>query len=362
MIEKLTSNLNYPILIGESLSFGDLIKDIGIGQKLMLVVDETTNKLFADQFLAAINNSFSTLQINKVVIKEGETNKNWQNLQLIIDSLIANNHDRNTTIVALGGGIVGDIAGFAAACFLRGVRLIQIPTTLLSQVDSSVGGKTGINHTMGKNLIGSFYQPQAVFIDINFLKHLPKRQLSAGLAEVLKYGLIADKPFYDWLVVNSEKLINCDTDAIIYAIKKSCQTKADIVAADTYEQSSRALLNFGHTFGHAIETATGYNQYLHGEAVAIGMLMAIATSKILYSADIKPQVEEQLQKLYKEWGLPTKCSAGLTVDDYLKYFKNDKKVIDNSSRFILLKIIGQAYIETIDIQEDSFKNLIEQWI
>ena len=359
-MQRLTNNLNYPILIGEKLNFSDLIKDIAIGQKLMLVVDATTDKLFAKQFLDAIKTSF--VQANKVVIKQGEINKNWQNLQLIIDSLVANNHDRNTTIIALGGGIVGDIAGFAASCFLRGVRLIQIPTTLLSQVDSSVGGKTGINHTQGKNLIGSFYQPQAVFIDIDFLKHLPKRQLSAGLAEVLKYGLIADKTFYDWLVANSDKLINCETDAIIYAIKKSCQTKANIVAADTYEQSSRALLNFGHTFGHAIETATGYKQYLHGEAVAIGMLMAIAASKILYAAEISPQADEQLQQLYKKWQLPTKCNAKLTVADYLKYFKNDKKVIDNNSRFILLKTIGQAYIETIDIRQNSFKTIIRQWI
>ena len=268
---------SYPIYIGAGLlGRVGLILPLLRTPRIALVSNTTVAPLYMDVLVKALEKE--GVGVTPIILADGEAHKNWQSLNLIYDALLASRCDRGTTILALGGGVIGDLAGFAAATYQRGVPFVQVPTTLLAQVDSSVGGKTGINHPRGKNMVGAFWQPKLVLADTGTLQTLPDRELSAGLAEVIKYGLIRDLPFLDWLEANMDKLLARDGEALAYAIERSCANKAEVVAADELEtarEGGRALLNLGHTFGHAIETGMGYGEWLHGEAVAAGTMMAV---------------------------------------------------------------------------------------
>ncbi len=330
---------SYPIYIGEQLlNDPTLISPYILGQQVLIVTNTTVAPLYLEQ----TRKLFSAYQCDFVILPDGEQHKNLTVLNNIYDALLKNNHDRDTTLVALGGGVVGDITGFAAATYQRGVHFIQIPTTLLSQVDSSVGGKTGVNHSLGKNMVGSFHQPKCVITDITTLNTLANRELSSGIAEVIKYGLLGDLAFTDWLEENSSAMLARQSDALVYAIKRSCENKALIVAADEREQGKRALLNLGHTFGHAIETGVGYGQWLHGEAVATGMLMAADLSHRigwLNQSDIA-----RIKRLLLNAQLPTEPPATLTESTFLALMKRDKKVKHGKIRLVLLKKIGDAML------------------
>uniref|UniRef100_UPI00061813AA 3-dehydroquinate synthase n=1 Tax=Chromobacterium vaccinii TaxID=1108595 RepID=UPI00061813AA len=278
-----------------------------------------------------------------VVLPDGERHKDWQTLNLIFDALLSGNAERKTTLIALGGGVIGDMTGFAAACYQRGAPFIQIPTTLLAQVDSSVGGKTAINHPQGKNMIGAFYQPKAVIADMDLLATLPDRELSAGLAEVIKYGLLGDAGFLAWLEANMAKLRARDGEALQYAVKRSCEMKAAIVSEDEKENGVRALLNLGHTFGHAIEAGLGYGAWLHGEAVAVGMVLAAAASAEL--GWISRNDLERVRRLIAAAGLPVKAPS-MPTEQWLSLMSHDKKVEAGTVRFVLLRSLGQAVIES----------------
>ena len=280
---------------------------------------------------------------------DGEQYKTLDSLNLIFTALLKANHGRDTTIVALGGGVIGDVAGYAAASYQRGVRFIQIPTTLLAQVDSSVGGKTAVNHELGKNMIGAFYQPTAVIVDTLTLNTLPKREVNAGLAEVIKYGAILDFPFFQWLEQHIDNLVALEQNTLQQCIARCCQLKADIVARDETEKGDRALLNLGHTFGHAIETHLGYGNWLHGEAVSAGCMMAAALSEKL--GDLTPHDVARLEKLLARANLPTVSPDGMTAQDYLPLMMRDKKVLNGKLRLVLLKALGQAYVATDVPQE-----------
>lgn len=331
----------YDIHIGSgSLSQSRLIADILPSKRVAVV----TNTVVAPLYLSTLIQPLlaAGVQVTDIVLPDGERAKNWETLNTIYDALLADRCDRTTTVVALGGGVVGDLAGFAAATYQRGVPFIQVPTTLLAQVDSSVGGKTGINHPRGKNMVGAFWQPKLVVADTDTLGTLPDRELSAGLAEVIKYGFIRDLPFLEWLESNMDKLLARDGDALAYAIERSCANKAEVVAGDereTARESGRALLNLGHTFGHAIETGVGYGEWLHGEAVAAGMVMAAELSHRLgwlESTDV-----ERVRELLLRARLPIK-GALLGADRYLDLMGHDKKVIAGRLRLVLLKQIGEA--------------------
>lgn len=280
-------------------------------------------------------------EVTEIVLPDGEQFKDWPTLNSIFDALLARRCERSTTLVALGGGVVGDVTGFAAACFQRGMPLIQVPTTLLAQVDSSVGGKTAINHPLGKNMIGAFYQPQIVLADTDTLSTLPDRELRAGIAEIIKYGLIRDLPFFEWLETNMERLLAREPAALAEAICRSCRNKAEVVAADEFERGERALLNLGHTFGHAIETGMGYGQWLHGEAVAAGTMIAAELSSQLGWIDASEL--GRVEGLYQRAGLPV-AGPALAIGRYLELMQNDKKVQDGNLRFVLLKSIGQSVV------------------
>jgi 3-dehydroquinate synthase len=283
-----------------------------------------------------------------IVLPDGEEYKNWQTLNLIYDALLAHRCERSTSIVALGGGVVGDLAGFAAATYLRGVPFFQVPTTLLAQVDSSVGGKTGINHPLGKNMIGAFYQPRAVIADTATLDTLPDRELRAGIAEIIKYGLIRDPGFLEWLEENIAGLLARDAGILVEAIRRSCINKAEVVEADERESGMRALLNLGHTFGHAIENAMGYGVLLHGEAVAIGTILAAELSQrmhLINSGDVT-----RIRELYIRVGLPS-VAPNLGTEEYLRLMGLDKKVEGGKMRFVLLEGIGRAVVRS-DVPAD----------
>ncbi len=329
---------SYPIFIGENLFRKELLEPYIKGNQVVVVTNETIAPLYLDSLLSQLVD----YQYESVVLPDGEKYKNWQTLQLIFDGLLKAECTRKVTLIALGGGVIGDMTGFAAACYQRGVNFIQVPTTLLSQVDSSVGGKTGINHDLGKNMIGAFYQPKSVIIDINTLQTLPARELSAGLAEVIKYGLIADKDFFDWLELNIDQLKNLDTQSLIKAIEWSCNIKARVVAMDETESGIRAILNLGHTFGHAIETHQGYGNWLHGEAVAAGTVMALEMSKQL--GWLSTQDRDRGIKLLAKAGLPVVPPANMTTNDFLKYMRVDKKTLDGQIRLVLLQKIGEAVV------------------
>jgi 3-dehydroquinate synthase len=294
--------------------------------------------------------------VTEVVLPDGEQYKTLDTLSSIFDRVMVENHNRSTTFIAVGGGVVGDITGFAAACYQRGVNFIQVPTTLLAQVDSSVGGKTAVNHPLGKNMIGAFHQPRAVLIDTNTLHTLPARELSAGLAEVLKYGLICDEPFYRWLQEQMPRLLAREEAALAEAIERSCTSKALVVAADEREGGIRAILNFGHTFGHAIETAQGYGQWLHGEAVATGMLLALELSA--RRGWIAAGEVEDFRELLLGMHLPVHAPADMTARAFLELMGRDKKVVDGRLRLILLKAIGDARIVD-DVSESELMDLLQ---
>lgn len=330
---------SYPIHIGERLiERSDLLASHIHGKQVAIISNETVAPLY----LKRLEQSLSAYSVTSVVLPDGEAWKNWETLQLIFDGLLSARHDRKTTIIALGGGVIGDMAGFAAACYQRGVNFIQVPTTLLSQVDSSVGGKTGINHPLGKNMIGAFYQPQLVLIDTTTLATLPERELSAGLAEVIKYGLICDEPFLGWLEDNIDALRALDQAALTEAIRRSCAAKAAVVGADEREAGIRATLNLGHTFGHAIETHQGYGVWLHGEAVAAGTVMALEMSRLL--GWITTEERDRGVRLLSRAGLPVVPPCDMTPDDFMCHMAVDKKVLDGQLRLVLLKKMGEAVV------------------
>jgi shikimate kinase/3-dehydroquinate synthase len=331
---------SYPIAIGESLlCSGDILRQYIKGQKVAIV----TNNVVAPLYLAGVEQALRTVgkQIISIVLPDGEEHKNLANLMLIFDALLEAKCDRKITLLALGGGVIGDMTGFAAASYMRGVPFVQIPTTLLSQVDSSVGGKTGINHPLGKNMIGAFYQPQAVIADTATLNTLPDRELSAGLAEVIKHGAIIDAPFFEWIEAHIVKLRSKDPEALAYAISRSCEIKADVVRQDEREGGLRAILNFGHTFGHAIESGLGYGKWLHGEAVGCGMVMAADLSFRMGYIDYVSKV--RIQKLVEAAGLPV-VAPDLGEDRWLELMEVDKKNEDGKIKFILLKPLGAPVI------------------
>jgi 3-dehydroquinate synthase len=347
---------SYPIYIGNGLlGQSELLKKHIPGNSALIVSNETVAPLY----LAKTQSMLSGLKLQAVILPDGEKYKNLEVLNHIYDGLLRNHFDRNTTVIALGGGVVGDMAGFAAASYQRGVHLIQIPTTLLSQVDSSVGGKTGVNHPLGKNMIGAFYQPRAVIADTDTLDTLPDRELSAGIAEVIKYGLICNADFFSWLETNMQTLLSRDKIALSYAIEVSCQTKAEVVAADERESGRRALLNLGHTFGHAIENGMGYGEWLHGEAVAAGMCMAaIMSNQIGWLNDDETR---RTIELIEQAKLPSKAPPSMSVDQFLKLMAVDKKVLDGVLRLVLMKGIGHSLV-TSDYALDDLKKAIQHAI
>lgn len=330
---------SYPIVIGQGLlGRPELVSPYVKGQQVLVVTNDTVAPLYLEQALLA----FSQFETATVILPDGEAYKTLEVTNQIFDQLLIHRFDRQTTLVALGGGVIGDMTGFAAACYQRGVPFIQIPTTLLAQVDSSVGGKTGVNHRLGKNMIGAFYQPQCVVIDTLTLNTLDSRQLSAGLAEVIKYGIINDAEFFTWLEQHTSELLAKDATALSFAIARACENKAGIVAADERESGIRALLNLGHTFGHAIETGLGYGQCLHGEAVAIGICLAAKLSQRLNW--LTAEEVSRIEALVKAMHLPTEIPPKLTGEEMLKLMRVDKKVQGGKIRLVLLKGIGKALI------------------
>lgn len=329
---------SYPIYIGQGLlGRSELFARHILSQQVLLLTNETIAPLYLEAVQAALGDR----RIERLILPDGERFKTLESAAAIWDCLMAGRFSRNATLVALGGGVIGDLGGFAAACYQRGIPFLQVPTTLLAQVDSSVGGKTGVNHPRGKNMIGAFYQPQAVIADTATLNTLPDRELSAGLAEVIKYGLIRDPAFFEWIELQLPLLIRRDPDALAHAIEQSCRNKAAVVAADERESGVRATLNLGHTFGHAIETGCGYGTYLHGEAVAIGTCMAAHLSEQLgwLSRDHVERIERSLQSA----GLPTGLDASqLSAHKMLELMAVDKKNVDGQLRLILLEGIGTA--------------------
>lgn len=336
---ELSDQRSYPIYIGQGLlTDADCLLSHISGRQVCIVTNETVGPLYLDKVQGLLDG----YHVDTVILPDGESYKTLETVSTIYDCLLSNRHNRTTTIIALGGGVVGDMAGYAAATYQRGVKFIQIPTTVLSQVDSSVGGKTGVNHPLGKNMIGAFHQPQCVIIDTDALKTLPKRELSAGLAEVIKYGLIADQSFYQWIEAHIEALMNLDEGAMVEAIARSCQNKADVVALDEREGGIRAILNLGHTFGHAIETAQGYGVWLHGEAVAAGMLVAIKLSSLM--GDIASSEVDRLCALLQRAQLPVQLPDDMSPEQFLELMSLDKKVLDGALRLVLLDSIGRAVV------------------
>lgn len=348
----------YPIFVGP-----DLLQDgrffspyIG-GRQVCIVTNDRVAPLYLERLQKTLADAGSDLVVDSVILPDGEQHKNLQTLESIFDHLLESRHNRKTTLIALGGGVVGDMCGFAAACYQRGVAFIQAPTTLLAQVDSSVGGKTGVNHRLGKNMIGSFYQPQAVVIDTLVLNSLPERELSAGLAEVIKYGLIADPEFYEWLEQNMDLLLSKDPEALRYAIVRSCEIKAAVVAQDEYESGLRAILNLGHTYGHAIETEMGYGSWLHGEAVAVGMAMACQLSADLGWVD--EALVQRVRTLLIKAKLPVEPPAQMNRASFERHMRVDKKNTDERIRLVLLTALGQAVI-TSDFDTQCFQRQLDR--
>ena len=343
---------SYPIYIGtDLLRQTQLCAPHIVGRKVAIVSNTTVAPLYMQQLREALQ----AYQLTEIILPDGESYKNWETLQLIFDGLLEDQHDRKTTLIALGGGVIGDMTGFAAACYQRGVNFIQVPTTLLSQVDSSVGGKTGINHPLGKNMVGAFYQPQAVIIDTATLHTLAARELSAGLAEVIKYGLICDEPFLTWLEAHVERLCQLDNQALIETIERSCAAKAKVVSADERESGVRATLNLGHTFGHAIETEQGYGVWLHGEAVSAGTVMALQMSHDL--GWLSTEQRDRGIKLFMRAGLPVVPPAQMTADTFLTHMAVDKKNIDGQIRLVLLPDLGAAVV-TADYPAETLRAVL----
>ena len=358
MTDSLTVSLgdrSYPIIIGSQIlhSLGAELKQVGFPNKVAIISNPKVDSLYGNLvFDALISEGFSVHRYN---IPDGEEYKTMESLCGIYDSLIGGKFDRGCGIIALGGGVVGDMAGFAAASLLRGIPYAQVPTTLLSQVDSSVGGKTGVNHPLGKNLIGAFYQPELVLIDIHSLKTLEQREVAAGLAEVVKYGVMFDADFFSWLETHTKELTSQEPDTLISAIKTACMFKADIVAKDEREGSVRALLNYGHTFGHAVEKLAGYGQFKHGEAVAIGMVVAAKLSHLkgLCSDDDVTRIIDLLTALK----LPVSPPA-FSIDEYIDLMHRDKKVRGGQLSMVLNVGIGQAQIKVVSDLKEQLANIL----
>lgn len=338
---------SYPIVIGSGLLGGGFDLSAYVhGEDCLIVTNETVAPLYERALASCVSARRSAVMI----LEDGEVHKSMDAVEAILDMLVSIGANRDTTVMALGGGVVGDIAGFAAACYMRGVRFIQVPTTLLAQVDSSVGGKTGVNHPGGKNLIGAFHQPKIVLIDIDTLNTLPERELRAGLAEVIKYGVAVEREFLDWLEDNMDALLDRDAEALTYAIRRSCELKADVVAEDEREAGRRAILNFGHTFGHAIEHCQGYGEWLHGEAVAAGMAMASRLS------DPNDEFASRVEKLIDRAGLPTAPPA-VGSERMFAAMGLDKKVQAKQIRFVLLSKLGDAYL-TSDYDQEALDAIL----
>lgn len=340
MINVELGNRSYPIYIGANLLGNIALLHPFMGKgRVVIVTNEIVAPLYLEQVKAQLGDQFSSA----IILPDGEDTKSLDMVAKIYDHLLKGKYDRMTNLLALGGGVVGDITGFAAATYLRGINFLQIPTTLLAQVDSSVGGKTGVNHELGKNMIGAFYQPKCVVADTKVLHSLPAREVKAGLAEVVKYGLINDLNFFNWLAANSSEILTLQSEVIDYAVRICCQAKAEIVAKDEKEAGVRALLNLGHTFGHAIETATGYGTWLHGETVAMGMVMAADLSMRLGWLSQKDAARVRLV-IEKNFGMQVVPPADIMVAQYLDLMSSDKKAELGKIRFILLKAIGEAQV------------------
>lgn len=343
---------SYPIYIESGLfshknSLAQYIK----GQRVCIVSNTIVYPLYAEK----ISQQLADFQVDEVILPDGEAEKSLANFDVIMSHLLANGHGRDTTIIALGGGVVGDITGFAAACYQRGINFIQIPTTLLSQVDSSVGGKTAVNHPLGKNMIGAFYQPKAVFIDIDSLSTLPAREFSAGMAEVIKYGILGDGTFFKWLEENIAKIKSGDDATLIAMIERCCQCKADIVSNDEKESGVRALLNLGHTFGHAIEAEMGYGVWLHGEAVSAGMVLASKLSVEMNLFDVSDL--RRVKDLLIAFDLPVDKPENMEYEQFIKHMRLDKKNLAGKLRLIIPTSIGHSEIRD-DISEDILKKIL----
>lgn len=346
---------SYPIFIGQNLiSQAELIKPFVTGTQVLIVTNTTVAPLYLEQ----VKQAFTGFEVQTAILPDGEIYKNLDVLNQIFDVAIEHRFDRKCTFVALGGGVIGDMTGFAAAAYQRGVNFIQMPTTLLSQVDSSVGGKTGVNHPQGKNMIGAFHQPECVVIDTDTLNTLEDRELSAGLAEVIKYGLIIDLPFFEWLEVNLQGLLDKDPIVVAEAIERSCQNKANIVAKDEKEAGLRALFNLGHTFGHAIESGMGYGKWLHGEGVSAGMMQAVYMSKLMGNLTEADQI--RIAKLIEAADLPTLPPKEMSKQQFLDLMAGDKKVQAGKIRLVLLKAIGEAYV-TGDYPVDLLNRTLDEY-
>ena len=356
IIEVDLGDRKYPIYIGESVLSDKKLLNKNITSSQVLII---TNENVAPLYLKHIEKNLDNIKHDVLILPDGESTKSLENLNLIITCLIEKKYNRTCALIALGGGVIGDLTGFAAACYQRGVKFIQIPTTLLAQVDSSVGGKTAVNHPLGKNMIGAFYQPCAVLSDTNVLSTLPEREFSAGLAEVIKYGLIRDRKFYEWLEKNIELVMSRDSRALTYTIERSCTNKAEVVAEDEKESGIRATLNLGHTFGHSIETALSYKGWLHGEAVGCGMLMAADLSMRLDLID-QGRVD-RVKALLERAKLPIKIPRGIILKDILENMKVDKKSRNGILYLILLNDIGKATI-TADYTQRALTETINHFL
>lgn len=349
-----TPSRRYPILFADSvLSKPETFSPYISGDKVLIVTNTTIAPLYLDRVKQALNSI--GVQIFEAILPDGEQYKSLEYASYIWDKCMEARLDRKSTLIALGGGVIGDITGFAAASFVRGIPFIQIPTTLLAVVDSSVGGKTAVNHPMGKNMIGAFYQPEAVIVDSSTLSTLDDRQLAAGVAEIIKYGIIRDWSFFEWCEANVERMMERDPDALQYAMIQSCRHKADIVGEDEKERGVRATLNLGHTFGHAIEASMGYGSWLHGEAVAAGMVMACEMSVRL--GWIQPEITTRVEKVLAKASLPTRPPPSVTLERFMTYMSVDKKVEAGVLRLILLKEPGNAVV-TADFPEDTLFDTI----
>jgi len=343
---------SYPIYIGENLlSQADYLTKHITGNQVMIVSNTTVAPLYIDK----VKSLLTDFEVSEVVLPDGEQYKNLDTVNQIFTNLLENRFDRSSTLIALGGGVVGDMTGYAAACYQRGVNFIQIPTTLLSQVDSSVGGKTGVNHPLGKNMIGAFHQPKAVIIDVDTIDTLPNREFSAGMAEVIKYGLLGNENFLAFIEKNVKSLMNMDKSLVIDVIYQSCKDKANIVANDELESGKRALLNLGHSFGHAIENSMGYGNYLHGEAIAIGMHMAAVMSE--KEGFISQSQVSRVKSILENCELPTRLTGKIKSSDFSKSMSVDKKILKGKMRLVLLKTIGAAFV-----CDDYHKEFLDQTI
>jgi len=356
-IEVGLGSRSYPIHIGPGLLDRTEVLAAAIPGPDVLVV---TNDVVAPLYLERVCNTLSGFRVRQLILPDGEAHKTLATVERILDVLVQSGYSRDATVLALGGGVVGDMAGFAAACYQRGIAFLQIPTTLLAQVDSAVGGKTAVNHPQGKNLIGAFHQPIAVVADTDTLATLPERELKAGLAEIIKYGAIMDSPFLDWLEQSMPDLLARQPEALAYAIQRSCELKARVVEMDEREQGCRAILNFGHTFGHAIEALSGYGQWLHGEAVAVGMVMAadFSAARGLLNAD----GAGRLRRVVEAAGLPVTPPA-LASSAFMQAMAHDKKVLGGRIRLVMLRPLGEATV-TDDYPADELgrfvKNAMEE--